>query len=292
MKSQNLNLGAYDLISMSILVTDICSTFIETYDVNMSIEAVNENWFIDKVEEFDLDPIDQVALVQKNNKVIGFLLPEDLNSGEMVIDSYQQFEPDVLLSANTSIIDFAQIVSASSHQLFFIIDGNEIVGWLNYKDLNKAPFHLCLMSVFFELERSLLYVLLLTPKMSFALLSSEAQLRALDLYKKKGWSFSNQGLPYHYNLLECTTLTDRIKMVKRLPFVKDQFIPAIKNRKYFDLLINVRNEIAHPGLVSGIFELIRKEDLWPFIRWAFEVSRQLIDYYRDKSKHQMDNHLK
>jgi len=277
------NLNAYQHLSSSFKVRDICKPFISTYDIELSVAQVWDDWFVDTfADESAGDPMDHLALVSKNNKIIGFLFPEDLMADKMIQDVYTQLDPEIILSSDTTIIEFAKIVSTSEHNIYFVIHANEFVGWVSYRSLNKAPFHLCLLTLILALEQYLLFVLLTSPKAAFENLSDGRKEKAKNLHAFKRYGLDENGQPYLNDLLECTLLIDKIEMVRLHPDLKE-FFPAAKNRKTSKIAEETRNRIAHPTQADHVLEKIGKKEIWPLIFWINELSEQSHKYLIDKT---------
>ena len=260
-----------------ITVGDICSPFIATIDADRPTEEVSEEWVIDLCDERNLDPDDQIALVERGGKIQGWIGFDMFIDGSTVFDCMEQVTPDMILTADTPLVEAVASFCASSRPFFLALKGNRFIGWLSYSDLHKPPLRLCLFAMLINIERLLLDVALLSPRESVGFLSKGRLNKAKEIYIHRKYKYNQQGEEFSPLLLECTTIADKLTMIKRLTKAK-QPISALGERKFCSDIERLRNEIAHPGLEQRSSSLLPREKLWPFIEWAETLESELDEF--------------
>lgn len=265
-----------------ITVEDICSPFITIIDADRSITEVWEEWSIDLCFERGLDPMEQIALVEKEGKTKGWIGYEMLETNRTVFECMEQVSPDIILTANTSLVEAVNAFSAGTHHFFLILKGNHFIGWLSYNDLHKPPLRLCLFAMLINIERLLLDVALLSAQESVGLLSAGRLTKANEIYVLRKYNYDKDSKPYSTKLLECTSLADKISIAKKSTTIKHA-IPALRNKAFCDEIEPLRNEIAHPGIEERSSLLLSRERLWPFIEWASAIESELEELKQTKT---------
>jgi hypothetical protein len=291
MDPQFRNQQAFNHLAKSITLNDILNDFITTYDINRSLEEVQVDWQR-QLGNLNLELEEQIALVKNDGEIVGYVDALDIYTPADPVDNltlkhcFHSIETSMIVSCDTSIIDFVGIAAYSQHFAHFVIKGNRFIGWASYNDLNKSAFHLCLFAIILDLEEKLLYALSKTPKSAFGYLSESRQKKASDLYKVKFKRFSTEnGDPFYPKLIECCMVVDKFEMMSKIP-LSNESIPALQKVKNWRLVEKIRNIIAHPGVGVDMLEKIQKKDLVPFIAWIFELTDQLVDYCNDQTINQ------
>ncbi|HZK93585.1 MAG TPA: hypothetical protein VFC67_05210 [Prolixibacteraceae bacterium] len=185
--------------------------------------------------------------------------------------------PASILSSDTSLLDSITAFETVSGPFFLILQGNQFIGWLSYKDLHKQPLRLCLFSMLINLERMLLEVALKNSKESFKKMPENRLKKAQELYKLKKFNFTQSGDYYTSNLMECTNMIDKFTIAQNTQSVVEM-VPVLKNDHLCRKAEMLRNEIAHPGMEEQSSNLPNRESLWPFIQWAETLEDQLQNY--------------
>lgn len=260
-----------------ITVTDIYSPFIATFNATRSVADVSEEWSVDLCGERELDPMDQIALVESNNSVEGWIGYDMLIADKRVSECMEQISPDAILSADTSLIDAVAAFAEISHPFFFILKGNHFIGWLSYTHLHKPPLRLCLFAMLINLERMLLDAVLLFPKESVKLLSQGRLRKSQEIYALRKYNYNEEGQPFNANLIECTTIADKIAIARKLSIIR-KAIPCLDNSKQCSFVERLRNEIAHPGMEEKSSALLPREKLWLFIEWVETLESELHEF--------------
>ncbi len=256
-----------------ITVGDICENFIATIDAGEVVGNVFAEWY-ELCGELGLDPMAQVALVEQNQKIEGWIDCEMLIAGKTILDCMEPIQPHVIMTADTPLIAAVEAFSTSSHPFFLILKGNKFIGWLSYKGLHKPPFRLCLFAMLINLERILLETLLVFPTESVAVLSEGRLSKAKEVYERKKYSYDAECKPFPAKLLECTTIADKIRITKKIPNIR-KAVPTVAHGKWINRVELLRNEIAHPSLQERSSSLLARENLWPFIQWIESLEAEL-----------------
>jgi len=291
MDPQFRNRQAFAQLTKNITVNDLLNDFIAIYDINRSLEEVQNDWQI-QLGSIDLELEDQISLVRSKGEIVGYINALDIYTPDDPIDNLnlEQFihplKSSMIVSCDTSLIDYVLIAGNDEHFAHFVIKANKFVGWVSYNDLNKSAFHLCLFSLFLDLEEKLLYALRKTPKFAFDQLEKDRQNKALGLYGKKFKRFSSiTGEPFPPKLLECTMMIDKFEMMTRIPLAVE-LVPSLEERDNWRLAKKIRDIIAHPSVGEDILEKTQKKDLVPFIGWILKLTNQLVDYCNNQTINQ------
>lgn len=259
-----------------ITVGDICSPFIDTIDADRSVGEVHDEWCCECADR-NMDPMDQIALVERGGKIQGWMGFDMLESNKTVFECLEQVTPDMILTADTSLVEAVNTFCASSHPFFMILKANNFIGWLSYNDLHKPPLRLCLFAMLINIERLILDVALLSPRESVGSLSEGRLSKAKERYAIRNYKCDQEGEPFSPKLLECTTIADKITIIRKFTNIK-QAVPALGKKKFCDDVEKLRNEIAHPGLEERSSSLLTREILWPFIMWAESLELELENF--------------
>ncbi len=87
-------------------------------------------------------------------------------------------------------------------------------------------------------------------------------------------------------LIECTELCDKIRMLRRTGVV-----PGVASEFMDGTVEKLRNELAHPSLKEGSSLLLSRDRLWKFIEWLEELDRQLRSFLDSGGNLQAPNQL-
>ncbi len=261
-------------LAHSITVEDICSSFISTIDASRQASEIWDEWSIDLCLEQGLDPMEQIALVEERGKIKGWLGYDMLDTYKTVSDCMEQVTPDTILTADTSLVDAVYEFHISLRPFFLVLKGNQFIGWLSYNDLHRPPLRLCLFAMLINIERLLLDVAFLSSQESVGFLSPGRLNKANEIYVLRKYNFDKDGKPFSARLLECTSLADKISIIKKSMNVKHA-IPALFNKEFCHEVEPLRNEIAHPGINERSSSLLSRERLWHFINWTGTLESEL-----------------
>jgi hypothetical protein len=305
MKITNPNQHAFDLLSKSITVTNICNDFFGTINMSWSPGEVRSYYF-DKFSENDfnnyIDDSERILLVQEDGKTVGYVsgydiyeyTHEDYHDEEEIEQFFEQclhqIDLSMIVSSDTSIMDFVIIVGKEP-EMFFVIQNNQFIGYLTYSDLNKSSFHLCLFALFLDLEEAFIFALWKSaPIASIKSLKENRIEKAKKSYSDRGYDkkygpVTDEDGKFNPRLLECTMLIDKITMLRSNPFTKES-VPGIHDKKHCQLFERTRNIIAHPSVSFNILERINRKDLIGFYLWILQTMVQINRYRIDNSINQ------
>lgn len=258
-------------------VGDVCSPFISTIDADRSTAEVSVEWSVELCSERNMDPMDQIALVERGGKIQGWVGYDMLETNRTVFECMEQVTPDTILTADTSLVEAVAAFCASSRPFFLVLKGNHFIGWLSYSDMHKPPLRLCLFAMLINIERRLLDVALLSPRESVGFLSEGRLSKAKQIYAIRKYNYDEEGEAFNSKLLECTTIADKMSVVKKFTNIK-QAVRALGERGFCSNVERLRNEIAHPGLEERSSSLLTRERLWPFIEWAEALESELEEF--------------
>ncbi|MBN1351362.1 hypothetical protein JXJ21_18235 [candidate division KSB1 bacterium] len=269
-------MSTFKELSQLISVNDICEPFIGEFDNSKSVESVYEEWSIDLCLEKALDPMEQISLVKQNQKIIGWIGFDMLESSKTLYECMEPINGDILISSDTPLLEAIHTVCCRSDSIYLVLKGNRFIGFLEYSHFHKLPFRMCLFALLIDLEKLMLEITKLDP-ISFLKNLSEGRLNyAKKIYGYRGFSLNEENKEYDSKLIDCTTFIDKFKMLIKNPVII-QKCPNIKSN-FTNIAEKIRNSIAHPeGKESGLLP-IKREELLPFIQWAEELQIQLHNH--------------
>ena len=241
----------------------------------------------DKVMEFcidnDLDPMDQIAIVEENGKKLAWIAFEDMITDKSVRECMQPFRSDIIISSNTSIIDAIKIFCTNDEGTYFILEGKELIGYIFYVDFHKPPVRLALFASLLNLEELMLKIIKINARSSIRLLPQKRIEKAIEIYKLRRYKLNEEGKPYNSSLLDCTAMIDKFIIIRKLPQVVERF-PYLSNKNMQKKAERLRNEIAHPSEIEQSSVILTKKDLWQFINWLDESIKELDKFLEDTSE--------
>lgn len=266
-----------------ITIEDICSPFLTTLDADRSVaRELWEEWEIDLCLERGLDPMAQIALVERRGEIQGWIGYDMLETDRTIFDCMERIPPDMILTSDTSLVEAVAVFGTSSRPFFLVLKGNRFIGWLSYTDLHKLPLRLCLFAMLINIERLLLDVALISPQASIGFLSEGRLKKAGEIYSIRQYNYDEKGKPYNGRLLECTTIVDKILIARKFTNVREM-VRTLDNAKFCAELEKLRNEIAHARLEERSSSLLTRERLWPFIEWAETLESELEEFLKHTS---------
>lgn len=271
-------MSTFDKLSQLISVNDICESFIGVFDNSQNMSNVWEEWSVDLCDEKALDPMEQIALVKSNQKIVGWIGYEDLDLSKTLYECMEPIRGDILISSDTPLLDAIHIVCKNNNYLYLILKQNQFIGWLTYGHFHKLPFRMCLFALLIDLERMLLELTKSNPTLFLRNLNDNRLDKAKKIYKNRGFSLNKESKEFDSKLIECTEFCDKFIMLRKNPIIV-QKCPNIIN-KFRNTAEDIRNYVAHPKEEKSELLPIKKEKLIPFIEWAKELQKQLDDYIK------------
>jgi len=271
-------MSTFEKLSQLISVNDICESFIGIFDDSQNMSNVWEEWSIDLCDEKALDPMEQIALVKSNQKIVGWIGYEDLDPSKTLCECMEPIRGDILISSDTPLLDAIHIVCKNNNYIYLILKQNQFIGWLKYGHFHKLPFRMCLFALLIDLERMLLELTKSNPTLFLRNLNDNRLDKAKKIYKNRGFSLNKESKEFDSKLIECTEFCDKFIMLRKNPIIV-QKCPNIIN-KFRNTAEDIRNYVAHPKGEKSELLPIKKEKLLPFIQWAEELRQQLDEYIK------------
>jgi hypothetical protein len=274
--NQEDQMSTFKVLSELISVDDICEPFIGEFDISQSVESVDEEWQIDLCGEKGLDPMEQIALVKSNQKIIGWIGFDMLIPSKTLYECMDPISEDILISSDTPLLEAIHVYCRRNISIYLVLKGNRFIGYLHYSHFHKLPFRLCLFALLMDLERTLLEITKSDPTSFLKNLTEERLNYAKKVYGYRGLSLNEENKVFDSKLIECTTFIDKFKMLRKNPVIVQKW-PNI-NSKFTNTAEKIRNSIAHAEgeEESGLLP-IKREELLPFIQWAEELQLQLYE---------------
>jgi len=162
--------------------------------------------------------------------------------------------PNLIVTADTPLWRATALLmrAAGDLDIWFVIDGHEVVGTLTYRDLFKPPFRLCLLAMTFELEQLSLRLCQRNAKTNWSALTEGRQQNAEKAMRRaqerreptRASERVNHLRAHPALLLEYTTFID-----KKTILIKRGLLPSIRRdviTETFDSAEELRNRCAHP----------------------------------------------
>ena len=133
-------MSTFKVLSQLISVNDICESFIGEFDNSQSVESVFEEWSIDLCDEKSLDPMEQIALVKHNHKIIGWIGFDMLESSKTLYECMEPISGDILISSDTPLLEAIHTVCSRNDSIYLVLKGNSFIGFLVYSHFHKLHF--------------------------------------------------------------------------------------------------------------------------------------------------------
>ncbi|MBK9960756.1 MAG: hypothetical protein IPP06_05315 [Saprospiraceae bacterium] len=170
-----------------------------------------------------LDPMEQIALVVKDQSIVGWLGFDMLDTESNLNDCIEVLKPNQIISSETNLITLVDIFHKSTNPFFFVLRNNNIIGWISYIDLHGAPLGICLLAQILEIEKTCLNLCLLNPENNFKLLSTQQRNNAMSNYLKNNYSLNKDGKPYFAKTMELLPLKVKLYVLQKLFPANDIF---------------------------------------------------------------------
>lgn len=268
-------MSTFKVLSELINVNDICEPFIGEFDSSQDAQELSEEW-MEICCEKGLDPMEPIGLVKRNQKIIGWICLEVLESPKTLYECMDPISADILISSSTPLLEAIHLYCSGDNYTYLVLKGNQFIGFLNYSHFHKLPFRLCLFALLMDLERTMLKITKSNPA-SFLKNLTKGRLNCAEkIGGLRGLSLNEENKVFDINLLECTQFIDKFTMLRKNPEIVQQ-CPNI-NSKFKKKAEKIRNSIAHPEGEQSVLLPIKREEILPFINWIEELQLQLDDY--------------
>lgn len=258
-------------LAKDIVVSQIMTTLDEAYCTTENKRAKKVHWKLRK-ENYTMAPVRVNGVVKK------FVRKSDLKDEGYISDYSIEIDIDRLISYETEVLDLIDYFSSRSEndRFYFILKGNELVGFVLPADLNKHPVCVLFYIILSKLEIKLKKIVQKYFRHDSSwlnFLSKHEENAVLDLYKRLRKD------DIEISKLECTQLKHLLKIVgkdKRLLGAigyssKKEFGNVAKN------LVDFRNPTMHP-----VRKLINPPEKLEDLIETKNLALQLIDRIQDR----------
>jgi hypothetical protein len=259
----------FEQIASSITVGSICTRFLgPDLDIGSSLGSAID---VDLGSYPDFDPhFHLFRVVSSEGRLVGVYQYDPGSGGPnaFVGDEMGSIDLHELLSSSTTILDAVDLFAADPKGTFYVVQGNEVVGWLVNGDLFKPIGRIAFLAIALEVED-----LALTLCQSKSLcercwlsISEGRKNKAIALFKdhykrdpnlevrpdverKRSWERS-RWLEEISRLIACTQIADKATMLWKL-----KLIPSTKSADilgHFEKLRRLRDLCAHPGYIGKV----------------------------------------
>lgn len=268
----------FDQLARLLTVADICSPVLGTFDGTASLADAYEQW-TELSMEMGLNDANEIALVEVDGRVQGWIGmhsfdAEAIASGRSLSEVTEPITPSSILAADTPILEALQVFESSEPWFYFVIRSNRLVGWLTYLDFFKLPFRLCLFALLITLEEMALQIAQRAPAHAMALLGDGHRNTARRIYRNRGYRMDEDGQEQPVLLLECASFSGKLGILRDWPELRAR-VPALTDGAMLTLCIDLRNAVAHAANEDRFSDLVRRETLIPFVRWAEAFAAQM-----------------
>ena len=183
-------------------------------------------------------------------------------------------EPWQFLSSATTILEAVRLFTREfSATCFYVIHGNQVVGFLRYGNLFRPVGRLAFLALALEIEDQALKLCQHQPfrDAAWQSISDNRRCKAIELFRQRYACEPEQPRDI-YKLIECTQLSDKAVMIW-----KTKMISAASSRsellRFFEQLRGIRDQCAHAQSPGS--DLISIHKLSEFIDDAANMRKRL-----------------
>lgn len=268
------DISDFDRIASALKVKSICNQFWSDVPIDSSISDA-------KYLMGDL-PDTPSRVVDSAERTLGFLWLADLDDGSAsVFECMEQLAPADFLAADTTILDALDILSSGERGHYYVLERNEVVGYLTYSDFFKPLGRLALLAVALETE-DLALKLCRLPSLAeecWSKLPIERQKKAAQFYELRH-DKAPAIVPGEYRtvveLIGCTYLTDKGNMIWKAKLATGSRREILG---VFQKLKELRNMCAHPGSERRLLAEFSRERLIETVNAAKRMNDSLRQSY-------------
>jgi hypothetical protein len=209
------------------------------------------------------DPTERWSLVLDGDSVIGSVAFYDVATSEAsaIGDVVTTVRPSDILSGDLDALSAIRQLAVRGTVPFFVLDGSQLVGTIEYSDLFGAQFRLCLFALTLHLEECALRSLVSRAPDAVAALSESRREKARAVCVMR---FGQRGGNSPANLLGGTTFIDKATMLAKL-----NLVPNISNARLHRLFVkaeHLRNYCAHPSIdVLRTAPIVKQDEFQEFL---------------------------
>ena len=257
-----MDTSVFEQIATSLTVKSICSPLGPDVPAGTPLDHVEA--LLDPGSDPNLDPLnDPVRVIDADGHGLGVFWPSkylyDLEMGEFDKLDEESDPPcfveelmerpllDDLLTSSTTVLDAVTIFGAAREEaVFYILETNEIVGVLQYRDLFHPLGRLAFLAIALEIEDLALKMCQsnLHRELCWASLPESRKRKAIDQFKRDHKDREPEFPKEIYYLIESTELIDKANMIWKRKLIASATRTEVLG--FFHRLMQVRNACAHP----------------------------------------------
>lgn len=294
------------LTRMAALVTvrDVYTPLLTRFPAGTLSQAARAQWQHMCSGRVSSSPLDHVCIVEDGAEPIGWLdfcdLVYEPTADVPVSELMTKITAKQLVSADTSLLDAAELFTRASPFGFLVLQRSELVGLFSYHDLLSVPFRACLFSFLCLIEESISKVLITDSKLALSKLSKSDYDRLVRRWNRTK-RCPNRLTPSMEDLIHLSFFSQKLQMLqscaaasrtidslnsKRLKLQRRAHLGAGGTR-YEDItqttfrvtqLKQLRNALAHSASGFELPILLPKDDLRDFMVWVRSLESQLTEY--------------
>ena len=238
-------LGAFERYARIITLSDLDLPSPSIYEHDCLVNFVSECLVGDFIDDHYC-----CALVGKGNNILGYVNWDDLYDDSddetlQVSECMNKFHEKQILDPDTSIFDAYTFFEQHPSEVCFVTKDGQPNALLDACMLhNSTGMKICLYAMLTSLERSILRLMRFYDRESLSHLKPPYLHDAIELYDRKHLPKKGDGTHYTHPLLGCTTLPTKLHIARKLSCLNGQ--PMFRSNQVIDLVVSLRNFLAHP----------------------------------------------
>jgi hypothetical protein len=288
-----MSTSIFEQVTSSLTVVSICGPL--GPDIPAGTPFLDVESFLDPDQDSTFDPWnDPSRVIDSNGNLVGILwfadwaqwaeqaeqadldiptIADDDDLPEIVDDVVDLPEPRQFLSSSTTILEAVQLFAEVTSRLFYVIDANQVVGYLRYQHLFHPVGRLAFLALALEIEDLALTLCQHPPfrEDAWQSISDSRKRKAIERYRDRYGC--EPKLPMHIDrLIDCTQLADRAIMIWKTQLISSSRLELLG---FFHHLGEIRNYCAHPQRLRTFGDPIPKQKLSKFINDAESMRNSL-----------------
>ena len=276
-----MSTSIFEQVTSSLTVMSICGSVGPEISAGTLLSDL-EN-FVASDEYQNFDPfIDPCPVANANGDLVGILdfgdyAELDPLDDPFVDDVMHLLAPWQFLSSSTTVLDVVELFPRTTNQPFYIIHGNQIVGYLLYRHLFHPAGRLAFLALALEIEEQALR-LCQHPQFregAWKALSENRRGKAIEIFRRR-YGCEPHPRKEIDKLIDCTQLVDKATIIWKMKLTS----PASSRSEllgFFENLRKIRDLCAHPQRSSSDDDLIPKQRLSEVVSNAKSMRDRLSD---------------
>ena len=214
-----MSTSIFEQVTSSLTVMSICGSLGPNIYEDTPLSELEDE--LDPGENPNFDPISNPScVIDSNGNRVGILWFSDFFEEEedpeifFVKDVMRRPAPWQFLSSSTTILEAVQLMAKLSNEPFYVIHGNQLVGYLWYRHLFHPVGRLALLALALEIEEQALRLCQHPPyrQDAWQSISDSRRRKAIEVYRHRYGRESEA--PKHIDrLIDCTQLADKGTMI-------------------------------------------------------------------------------